>query len=89
MKHLSKIEVYAIAAIVVILVIFGIKSGFELISEMKPFVNLLKLAFVGSISFVIVGGIMTVGSKMGIWFGKIGGSILYVVVLFIIGYLFF
>lgn len=89
MKHTSQIEVYAITTIAIILVIFGIKSGFKLISDMKPFVNLLKIAFAGFISFAIVGGIMAVGNKLGIWFGKIGGSILYAVVLFIIGYLFF
>jgi hypothetical protein len=89
LKHASQIEVYAIATILVILVVFGIKSGLEFILMMKPSVNLLKIAFAGFISFAIVGAIMAVGSKMGIWFGKIGGSILYVVVLYLIGSLFF
>jgi hypothetical protein len=89
LKHTSQIEVCAITTIAIILVIFGIKTGLELISEIKPFVNLLKIAFAGIISFAIVGGIMAAGNKLGIWFGKIGGSILYAVVLFIISYIFF
>ena len=89
MKYVSKKEIIAITTIVLILAIFGIKLGFELISKMNPFINLLKIAFAGFISFAIVGIIMAIGSKIGIWFGKFGGSVLYAILLYVIGSLFF
>ncbi|MDD4069949.1 MAG: hypothetical protein PHF05_05800 [Candidatus Izemoplasmatales bacterium] len=89
MKNASSKELYAISAIVIILLIFGVKSGFEFISSLNPFINLPKIAFAGFISFAIVGGIMTIGRSAGIWFGKLGGSILYAVVLFIVGFILF
>ena len=74
-----------ISAIVIILLIFGVKSGFEFISSLNPFIN-QKIAFAGFISFAIVGGIMTIGRRHMV---KLGGSILYAVVLFIVGFILF
>ncbi|MDY0278739.1 MAG: hypothetical protein RBQ97_11720 [Acholeplasma sp.] len=89
MKNASRVEIYAISAIVLILLAFGLKSGIEFISSLKPLVNLPKVAFAGFLSFAIVGGIMAVASKAGIWFGKVGGSILYAITLYIVGSLLF
>jgi hypothetical protein len=89
MKNASSKELYAISALVVIFLVVGVKSGYEFISSLNPIINLPKIAFAGFISFAIVGGIMTIGRNAGIWFGKLGGSILYAVVLFIVGLILF
>lgn len=89
MKNASRMEIYAIFGIVLIFIALGIKPGIEFISSLKPLLNLPKIAFAGFLSFAIVGGIMAIGSKVGIWFGKIGGSILYAITLFIVGSILF
>ena len=89
MKRASQIEIYAIIGIGFILLVLGFKPGIEFISNLKILVNLPKIAFAGFISFAIVGGVMTIASKVGIWFGKVGGSILYAITLFIVGLLLF
>jgi hypothetical protein len=89
LKNASRVEIYAISAIVFVLLTFGLKLGIEFISSIKPLVNLPKIAFAGFLSFAIVGGIMALASKAGIWFGKVGGSIIYAIMLYIIGSLLF
>lgn len=89
MKNASRVEIYSVSAIVVILLSLGLKSGLEFISDLKPLFNLPKIAFAGFLSFAIVGGIMAVANKAGIWFGKVGGSILYAITLYIVGTLLF
>ena len=85
MKRASRIEIYAIIGIGLILLIMGFKPGMEFISNLKILVNLPKIAFAGFISFGIVGVVMAIVSKVGIWIGKVGGSILYAITLFIVG----
>ena len=89
MKNANRVEIYAISAIVLILLALGLKPGIEFISGLKPVVNLPNIAFAGFLSFAIVGGIMAVASKAGIWFGKVGGTILYAITLYIVGSLLF
>lgn len=89
MKNASRVEIYAISATVLILLTFGLKQGIEFISGLKPLINLPKIAFAGFLSFAIVGGLMAVASRVGIWFGKVGGSILYAITLYILGSLLF
>lgn len=89
MKRASRIEILAIVAILIILLIFGLKPGIEFISSLKILVNLPKIAFAGFLAFAIVGVIMAIANKFGIWFGKKGGSILYIIVQIIVGVLIF
>jgi hypothetical protein len=88
MKNPSSKEIYAISAIIVIFLALGIKPGLEFLESLKPLLNLAKIAFAGFLSFAIVGVIMAIGSAFGIWFGKLGGSILYAITLLIVGSLF-
>jgi len=89
MKRASRVEIGAICAILIILLTLGLKPGIEFISSLKILVNLPKIAFAGFLAFAIVGVIMAIARKFGIWFGKAGGSILYVIVQIIVGAIIF
>ena len=89
MKNPSSKEIYAISAIIIIFIVLGVRGGLALLESLKPMLNLAKIAFAGFISFAIVGVIMAIGNAIGIWFGKLGGSILYAITLYIVSSLIF
>lgn len=89
MKIISNKELRALSLIASIFIIMGINDGISFLNEIKPVFNLARIAFAGFISFAIVGFIMALGRNVGIWFGKRGESILYTVVLILVGILLF
>lgn len=89
MKNLSHKEISAIVVIFIILAVLGIKEGIEFLESIKPILNIGKIAFAGVLSFSITGIIMSIGKSFGIWFGKTGGSILYAIILYLVGAIMF
>ncbi|MFH2116678.1 MAG: hypothetical protein ABII85_01400 [Bacillota bacterium] len=89
MKWGSKNNIIAITGIIIIITALGFQGGAKLINDIAPIINLPKIAFAGFISFFLVGCIMAISAKIGIWYGKIGGSILYAIVLTVVGFIMF
>lgn len=84
MKRLSEKEITAIFIIVVIIIVFGFEKALKILITLKILgLNLLQIAFCGSIAFIIVRLIMAISYKFfGIWYGKTGGTILYVITFY-------
>ena len=89
MKTVSKANIEAIIIIIAIIIVYGFANGLDVIKSLKPILNLPKIAFAGFIAFALAGGIMALGERAGIWFGVKGGSILYIIMLLIVGFILF
>lgn len=86
MKNIGFNDKFIVIVIFLILVIFGINEGLELINKL----SLLEKLLSGFIAFAIVGFIMRFFDKiLGIWLGKNIGIILFAVMTILVGKLFF
>ena len=89
MKRVSKANIQAGGLIIARFILYGFAKGSEFIESIKTIINLPKIEFAGFIAFAIVEIIMALGARIGIWFGVKGGSVLYTIMLFIVGFILF
>lgn len=76
MKYIGRMDKLIFGVIILLIITYGVKEGLELAYTS----GLMGALMTGFISFAITGVIMAVFNFLfGIWFGKEGGAILFVI----------
>lgn len=76
MKRIGRIDKLLFLVIVLLVITFGVKEGLELAYTS----GLMGALMTGFLSFALTGVIMAVANGLfGIWFGKEGGSLLFII----------